>query len=578
VAPWARFITLIDPLAGDGEVIRIPTLGVRTCLVLRNRKKIRKTRAAVVEPLETRRLLSTSIAYFEDISTTPTGPASATWSGGTITPYGGLDVTNTTGTAEISGLPAHTMINVQFVINLALDADGNALTISVGDRTQAQTWNPELGWQLEGSANVGGWIAHSGDGLTVSLGSDNFHNGGYVVILSLTVSVYNPTLSVSGGGTIAENAMTPTTVTVSRDLPTNYGSSGYDDAIPDTTVTVGGTATNGTDFTASPSLGSTVTLTGQSNKQFDITPKKDNLVEGAETLTFSSGATAVGTLSISDDPPVVSIAATDANAAEPATSGGTADTGTMTVTRTGGDTTTPISVSISVDGTASTSDYTITNTTTISVGTSATITVTPSYDTDDVETDESVVATTQPGGAVYLLAPATTKAAVVIAGRNGFTDKGNVGSNEIFWVTGTADGGGQNAQGLNPGSVQKEVKPQIETGMDNGVAWAQVKAATGQLIVDRGYIGIQAGDQGEGAAGSTYAGKRVHITQACADGLNRHEAGHVHASSVLYNKTAGLAAGMATHYRANKLYGAVGATEAQVKGVRSTNHTFAPMI
>lgn len=73
-------------------------------------------------------------------------------------------------------------------------------------------------------------------------------------------------------------------------------------------------------------------------------------------------------------------------------------------------------------------------------------------------------------------------------------------------------------------------------------------------------------DQGTGAAGSRYAGRRVYITEACAAGLNRHEAGHVHASQVLYTKTAGLAISKAAYYRANTMWGNPGETEAQLKG------------
>jgi hypothetical protein len=223
-------------------------------------------------------------------------------------------------------------------------------------------------------------------------------------------------------------------------------------------------------------------------------------------------------------------------------------------------------VDLSVAGTAepgSGSDYAgLPDSVTIPAGQgSVAVPVQTFLDGDELETDESIEVEIQPSAAYAFAGPATKKVTAVIQGRNGFYNKGNVGNDTVYWVGGNNTGG----KGLRAGTVEKEVKPVIETGTENGVAWARVKAATGAAIIERGYWGVTPGDQGTGAAGSLYPNEHIYITEACAGGLNRHEAGHVHASLVLYNKTAGLAIAEAAYYRANKKYGNPGETEAELK-------------
>jgi hypothetical protein len=119
-----------------------------------------------------------------------------------------------------------------------------------------------------------------------------------------------------------------------------------------------------------------------------LTPLADLLVEGPETVTltlspnsaFKTGApgTETGTITIADNPTVVSIVSEDADATE---AGPT--TGTFTVTRTGGATSQSMNVVLQRTGTATaSSDFVnFSNVLTFNANqTSVTITVTPVND------------------------------------------------------------------------------------------------------------------------------------------------------------------------------------------------------
>lgn len=120
------------------------------------------------------------------------------------------------------------------------------------------------------------------------------------------------------------------------------------------------TATNGTDY---PTLQTTVTIPDQSSEAtLVITPNNDTLAEGTETLVVSlstnaaylrNSTTLTATIQlVDDDLPTVSIAATDANAAE-----ALSDPAIFTVTRTG-PTTAALQVEYALSGTANHgSDY-----------------------------------------------------------------------------------------------------------------------------------------------------------------------------------------------------------------------------
>jgi regulation of enolase protein 1 (concanavalin A-like superfamily) len=192
-------------------------------------------------------------------------------------------------------------------------------------------------------------------------------------------------------GSVAENAGTGS-ILVSLSTLSSFS------ATVDYSVS-GGTATGGgVDYT----LGSgTLTFApGELVKAIPITLADDALIEGPETVIVglanaagaNAGSVAVHTLTLTDDDfPVVSIAATDASAAEAAL-----DTGTFTVSRTG-PTAAPLTVSLARSGTAvSGTDYS-TIATPLSLvipagSASATVTVTPIQDAL-IEGPETVIET-----------------------------------------------------------------------------------------------------------------------------------------------------------------------------------------
>lgn len=164
------------------------------------------------------------------------------------------------------------------------------------------------------------------------------------------------------------------------------------------TYSVSGTATSGSDFVA---LTGTLTIpAGQPSATITVTPLDDTAVEGNEsiivTLTdgaaYDLGTTSSGTVTLTSDDvarPRVSLAVTDANAAEAGR-----DPGVFTVSRADA-TSTALTVRYSVSGTATVgSDFNaLSGTVDIPANqTSATITITPIDDTA-VETNETIIVT-----------------------------------------------------------------------------------------------------------------------------------------------------------------------------------------
>jgi hypothetical protein len=186
----------------------------------------------------------------------------------------------------------------------------------------------------------------------------------------------------------AEQGQDPGTFTVTRTGPTTNPLT--------VNYTIGGTATNGTDY---QTIGTSVTIpAGQASATVTITPIDDALIEGPETViltlaadpAYTIGAQNTATATIADnDFPVVTITATDANAAEQGQ-----DPGTFTVTRTG-PTTNPLTVNYTIGGTATngTDFQNILASVTVAAGqTSATVTVTP-VDDAAIEGPETVILT-----------------------------------------------------------------------------------------------------------------------------------------------------------------------------------------
>lgn len=128
-------------------------------------------------------------------------------------------------------------------------------------------------------------------------------------------------------------------------------------ATPTVSYSIGGTATSGADYLAPD--GSFTFVPGSATAGIFISALCDNLVEGDETVTFTltsgTGYTISGsgtaTLTIADDPPVITVVATD-------TAEGSA-TGGLSFVRTGGDLTQTLGFTYTIGGTATSgTDYT----------------------------------------------------------------------------------------------------------------------------------------------------------------------------------------------------------------------------
>lgn len=212
------------------------------------------------------------------------------------------------------------------------------------------------------------------------------------------------TPAVSGPGTIAFSAATYTqqesrtqdvvkTITVNR----TGGSSGA--ASVEVTITAG-SATVTDDYTATTPVTLNWGAGDSAPKTFDVTVKTDALVESGETVLLALqnvtgatlGTTTSATLTISDPPPVGSVAFSSATYSQTEPASGTVDM-TVTVNRTGGS-----AGAISVDATISaveatvTDDYTATTPATLnwadgdSAAKTFTITVNADAITEDPET------------------------------------------------------------------------------------------------------------------------------------------------------------------------------------------------
>ncbi|HEX7079756.1 MAG TPA: PKD domain-containing protein [Gammaproteobacteria bacterium] len=159
---------------------------------------------------------------------------------------------------------------------------------------------------------------------------------------------------------------------------------------------------------------------GETSVVVPVTPVRDNRVEGDEDLTLTIspnvayvvGAPSSATITIDDDPPIVSIEATTALAAEAGPV-----SGVFTFTRVGGDPAAALNVQCGFSGTAGNSaDYVFTgcNTTIPANAASATRTITPRAD-NVVEGPETVVATLEPSISQTYLVGSPSTATITIA-------------------------------------------------------------------------------------------------------------------------------------------------------------------
>ena len=204
-----------------------------------------------------------------------------------------------------------------------------------------------------------------------------------------TIADDEPTVSITANDPDATEAgLTPGQFTVALSHAVNQDVKVF--------YTVTGTAGNNVDYTTITNF---VTIAaGQTSVVINVTPKQDATKENAETVIVTLAANAAygidndaktATVTLADDEPTVSIAATDATASEEGL-----ETGQFTVTLSNA-VSQDVKVFFSIGGTAAhgIDINTITTSVTIPAGqTSATVTVTPRQDTV-VENSETVVAT-----------------------------------------------------------------------------------------------------------------------------------------------------------------------------------------
>ncbi|HSL25388.1 MAG TPA: Calx-beta domain-containing protein [Acidimicrobiia bacterium] len=249
--------------------------------------------------------------------------------------------------------------------------------------------------------------------------------------VSLPLQVVTPDVTVAAtDGAAAEAGADTGTFTVTRTGPTT--------AALTVNFTLGGTAVAG-DYNA---ISSPVTiLAGQASAAVTVTPVNDLLPEDSETVIltvtggtgYNVGTPSSATVNIADnDPPVVSIAATDSSASETGP-----NPGTFTVSRTGS-TTNALTVNYTIGGTASNgSDYSLLATSVVIPATqsSAVVTVTPTNDAV-AEPTETVILTLA-AGSYTIGSPA---AATV-----------NIADNDAVTVSVTATDDSAAEAGPNPG-------------------------------------------------------------------------------------------------------------------------------
>jgi FG-GAP-like repeat/Calx-beta domain len=205
---------------------------------------------------------------------------------------------------------------------------------------------------------------------------------------------------------------------------------------------IGGTATNGTDYTGVPS--SVTIAAGATTADITVTPVPDSLSESNETVnvvlagggsSYDLASPSSATVTISNSTfvplPTVSISALDPNASESGS-----NPGVFRITRTGGGgATMPLNVNYTVSGSATSADYTP------SIGTSATISATQTYvdvtinpiDDTLVEGPETVNLTL--GAGSYTLASPSANFATVSIADNDVrpNDFNGDGKSDILW-------------------------------------------------------------------------------------------------------------------------------------------------
>ncbi len=318
-----------------------------------------------------------------------------------------------------------------------------------GDLTQAITVNYTLsGFATNGTdySNLSGTVNFAaGDTtaiVTVTPTDDNIFEGTETAILTLTTGTgYNLDVTNSATVNIADNDLPSISLAVSPASVTEDGLTNLVYTFTRTGTTanaltvnygVGGTATFNTDYTQTGADSFTATTgiitfaSGSSTATLTVDPTADTTVETDETVvltlatatgyTIDTTTAVIGTITNDDSSalPVITVAATDASAAETAT-GVTANPGVFTLTRLGGNINQTLTVNYSLTGTATNNaDYTsVANNVIFAAGSNtATVTLTPVDDTV-FEGTETAILTLVKGTAYTLGTTANATVSIV---------------------------------------------------------------------------------------------------------------------------------------------------------------------
>lgn len=282
------------------------------------------------------------------------------------------------------------------ILRAYAEVQGRTISYTIGDSTASgsdYTASPSL----SGSVTIPQGSDHAD--FTITALPDSLKEGDETLIVRLTGGAYHVEPDWTNATiTILDDYPTVTVTTATNQLPEGYMMSvvfardTYFTYGTNKTINfhVGGTATNGTDYT----LASTATITGgQYYVSLPLTVLTDALLEGVEqlTVTLDPGVYVIGsssnlTINLLDDYAIINVSASDNHAAE----GG--DTGTFNITRSG-NLSRAITVQLNVTGTATPGvDYTsLPTTVTLPAGVSTTnLTVTPLVN-DGAESAETVV-------------------------------------------------------------------------------------------------------------------------------------------------------------------------------------------
>ncbi|GCA80091.1 Calx-beta domain-containing protein [Microcystis aeruginosa] len=286
----------------------------------------------------------------------------------------------------------------------------NALTVNY---TLGGTATLNTDYTRTGTTNTVTFVAGSSTAtVTIDPTADTIVESDETVILTLASGTgYTVGTTTAVTGTITNDDFPSITLAVSPSSVTEDGTTnlvytftrtGSTTSALTANYTVGGTATNGTDYTSIPT--SVTFAAGSSTATVTVDPTADTTVESDETviLTLASGTgytvgttTAVTGTITNDDFPSITLAVSPSSVTEDGTTNLV-----YTFTRTGS-TTSALTANYTVGGTATlNTDYTrtgTTNTVTFAAGSStATVTVDPTADTT-VESDETVILTLASG-------------------------------------------------------------------------------------------------------------------------------------------------------------------------------------